>query len=556
MNNNNFYGQNPPPNYQNPPPNPGYSNGQFPNPNQYMPQQQYQQPSNQQHPELNYHPEAQHQNTLNNSQQKYDSDPQYPPEPNPQIPIDSSEYFTGKIAKESKFRDWWAAVLFLLNFALFVFLAVLFIPSTPSISHSTDTSTNIFSEKSFIEMVISMTITIILSLLYMFLVHNFTKGIITVSFWTLAAIIGGLGVYYIIKKVYIAGGILLFFFVLYAKSWFGLKHAIPFTEAVLKSVLKIIRKFPSTIIVSLIFAIIVSAFNTAWYLTLTGSQFYMKKYETCTTKTISSGTSKQQCSNTSLTLTYIYLGFIYFWAIQVIVNVLHTTVCGLFATYYFYEGASEGYPTDTPLLSSLKRASIYSFGSICFGSLIVAILQIFRAIVEMFRFNNTKHIVLTILNIFTDYILGFIQGFIEYFNKYAYIEIAIYGKPFIKASKDTLRLLTSKGLMAVVNDCLTGNVFFMGSIIVSLFRNLLNQFVSTRILNSAVGNGGHGALLGFVGFVFGVSVFTTINGIIGSGSSTAFVCLAEDERAVARSDPDMYAIVNEKYPDVISGISR
>ncbi|PVU92994.1 hypothetical protein BB561_003504 [Smittium simulii] len=552
MNNNNFYGQNPPPNYQNPPPNPGYSNGQFPNPNQYMPQQQYQQPpypthqqppyqthqqppyptyqqpSNQQHPELNYHPEDQHQNSFNNSQQKYDSYPQYPPDPIPQNPMDDSEYFTGKITKESKFRDWWAAILFLVCFALFIFLAVLFIPSTPTNSLSKNTSTNIFSGKSFIVMAISMVMAIILSLLYMFLIHKFTKGIITVSFWVSVIFTAGLGAYYIISKIYIAGAMLLLFSALYALSWFGLKHAIPFTEAVLKSVLKIIRKFPSTIIASLIFAIIVLAFNTVWYFTLIGSQYYMKKYETCTTKTTSS----------------------------VIVNVLHTTVCGLFATYYFYEGASEGYPTDTPLLSSLKRASIYSFGSICFGSLLVAILQTLRAILNMIRHSDDNNIVTTILIICADCILGCIQGLLEYFNKYAYIEIAIYGKPFMKAAKDTLDLLTSKGLMALVNDCLTGNVLFMGSLIVGIVCAIVSYFVSISIVKAAEDNYGYGAVLAFVGFVFGVSVFTTINGLIESGSSTAFVCLAEDERAVARSDPSLYAVVNEKYPDVISGISR
>jgi hypothetical protein len=37
-------------------------------------------------------------------------------------------------------------------------------------------------------------------------------------------------------------------------------------------------------------------------------------------------------------------------------------------------------------------------------------------------------------------------------NRYAYIQIALYGKPYIAAAKDTWRLFVDRGIDALVND--------------------------------------------------------------------------------------------------------
>jgi hypothetical protein len=37
-------------------------------------------------------------------------------------------------------------------------------------------------------------------------------------------------------------------------------------------------------------------------------------------------------------------------------------------------------------------------------------------------------------------------------NRYAYIEIALYGKPYLVAAKDTWKLFVDRGIDALVND--------------------------------------------------------------------------------------------------------
>ncbi len=45
-------------------------------------------------------------------------------------------------------------------------------------------------------------------------------------------------------------------------------------------------------------------------------------------------------------------------------------------------------------------------------------------------------------------------------------EIALYGKAYIPAAKDTWRLFKNRGIDALVNDCLINNIWTFGSIAV------------------------------------------------------------------------------------------
>ncbi len=52
---------------------------------------------------------------------------------------------------------------------------------------------------------------------------------------------------------------------------------------------------------------------------------------------------------------------------------------------------------------------------------------------------------------------------VQYFNKYAYIEIALYGKAYIPAAKDTWHLFKARGVDALVNDSLVSYCFTFGA---------------------------------------------------------------------------------------------
>jgi hypothetical protein len=135
-----------------------------------------------------------------------------------------------------------------------------------------------------------------------------------------------------------------------------------------------------------------------------------------------------------------------------------------------------------------------------FGSLIVAILDLLRAAVQLLQSyaSSEGNTIGAAIACVAQCCIGCLTSAVEYFNRaffsfpvppfstllsstpplalssilpsfipnfssstpgYAYIEIALYGKPYIGAAKDTWRLFKDRGITALINDCLIGNMY-------------------------------------------------------------------------------------------------
>jgi len=171
----------------------------------------------------------------------------------------------------------------------------------------------------------------------------------------------------------------------------------------------------------------------------------------------------------------IFLLFSFYWTWQVIQTWVHVTTSGVFATYYFLEGTPEGVPSS-PTLKSAKRASTTSFGSICFGSLIVAILQLIRSLLRMAA-QDSNNPFAAFCAACAAVLVDIIESLLQYFNFYAYTQVAIYGKSFRESAKDTWKLIKDRGVEAIINDSLISNVLVMGAILVGIITALLSFFV-------------------------------------------------------------------------------
>jgi hypothetical protein len=106
-------------------------------------------------------------------------------------------------------------------------------------------------------------------------------------------------------------------------------------------------------------------------------------------------------------------------------NTVHVTVSGLFATVYFMGTADQTrqfkvtVPVQNPTAKSAKRALTTSFGSICYGSLIVALIQIVKWMID-----NAKNQAKSEGSLFAFFclyclscIMRIIESIVEYFNK-------------------------------------------------------------------------------------------------------------------------------------------
>lgn len=88
---------------------------------------------------------------------------------------------------------------------------------------------------------------------------------------------------------------------------------------------------------------------------------------------------------------------------------------------------------------AFKRAMTYSFGSISLGSLLVAIIQFMRQICSAAQRGaaNEGNLVGSILFCILGCLIGILEWAVEFLNRYAFSYIALYGKSYIAAAKDT-----------------------------------------------------------------------------------------------------------------------
>jgi len=243
----------------------------------------------------------------------------------------------------------------------------------------------------------------------------------------------------------------------------------------------------------------------------------------------------QRFSGTLSAVSLIFLLLSLYWVTEVIKNVVHVTVSGVVATVYFM---GDMMPTN-PTLGALKRSLTTSFGSICLGSLIVSLIKTLRALVQTMRSENNN-----ILLCLVDCILGCIDSLVQYFNHYAYCQVAIYGKSFVEAAKATWQLIKYAGLEAIANDNLIDGVLWMGV----LFNALITGLAGLLIAKIPIFDYSDVSYILFiVGFVIGFIMMILAMQVIDSGVACTFVCFAEDREVLHRTNPELYQRLVETY---------
>merc|ERR1719271_861586 len=108
------------------------------------------------------------------------------------------------------------------------------------------------------------------------------------------------------------------------------------------------------------------------------------------------------------------------------------------------------------VFESFKRATTTSFGSICFGSLLIAIIQALKALVERSGDDDNEGGLACFLRCVATCILQCLEDILEFFNTYAFVHVAFYGDDYCTAGKKTWGLICASGWDMIINDDLTG----------------------------------------------------------------------------------------------------
>jgi hypothetical protein len=124
--------------------------------------------------------------------------------------------------------------------------------------------------------------------------------------------------------------------------------------------------------VSLIEVLLATAFGAWFSVTLVA---VYAKYEPGSNEACSKGVGG--CPTTKVIGLIVFITFAGYSITEVLKNIIHVAISGVYGSWYFYSQKPGGSPKGATG-GAFKRSVTYSFGSISFGSLLVAIIQLLR----------------------------------------------------------------------------------------------------------------------------------------------------------------------------------
>lgn len=223
-----------------------------------------------------------------------------------------------------------------------------------------------------------------------------------------------------------------------------------------------------------------------------------------------------------------YFLFCFFWTHQVVKNHLHVTVAGAVGSWWFSPEQLDGC-CNSAVRGSFFRASTFSFGSICLGSLLVAVVQTLKDFLDMLR-NHDDQVLLCC----AECLLGCIEFLIEYFNKWAFVFVGLYGYPFMEAGKNVITLFKDRGWTTIITDSLVDSILTMVSVCIGLITGILAGVLANN----------QQMLLGeiapwIIGFFVGFMLASTLMSLLASAVNTVIVCFAEAPNELKKNHPHL-----------------
>ncbi|PYI02274.1 protein pns1 [Aspergillus sclerotiicarbonarius CBS 121057] len=361
----------------------------------------------------------------------------------------------------------------------------------------------------------------------------------------------GTAIYYLVRKQYGGGIVFLIFGVFAIICFISWIPRIPFTAYMMEVSIDISRRYGHMFLVSTIGGLVAVAFAAWFSVTLVSIYVAYEPDSTGSNPACRSG----GCSTARVIGLVVYVTFAMYWFSEWIKNTIHTTIAGIYGSWYFFSHSPQGMPKGATR-GAFRRATTYSFGSISFGSLIIAIINMLRQACSVAQRQEAAQgsllgsIMFWILGCF----ISLLDWLVTFFNRYAFCHIALYGKAYIPAAKDTWKMMKDRGVDALVTDCLVGPVLTMGSVFVSYVCALL-AYLYLQFTNPGYNrDGDFTAVIMAFAFVIGLQICQIFMTPVGSGIETLFVAMAWDPQVLVHDHPDMYYRLVQLYPKVQEAI--
>ena len=406
---------------------------------------------------------------------------------------DDGEAFVKGEPQPPAYKDIWFSRAFYLHLVGVIVTAIVYIPSvfidtdsnneekegtwsTKSTTDSTfDNSTMVIPLVVILAVLMGGSMVVTLSLIIV--MTNHSEKVIYLSFvaapallmaWAVVfAVLGGtegleLGIHF--------GFYALFFAAISACVYRAYKSKIPFAASTLQAALEALQVNRGLIFLSMGSLALAFSWSGLWITTMMGifaaadAKGKVSCLDLYPTETDVYNRSDMCDVHPPNVLAIMFLILSFYWTHQVIKNCMHCTTAGTVGSWWF-NGFGDPSLCSGDVSDSLSRTLTFSFGSICFGSLVVAILQLLENMARSARRNRNGQLLACLL----ECILACVRQWVEYFNSWAFVYVALYGYDYRTAGKNVMTLFKNRGWSSFVADRLVFRVLYSTNLVVGIF---------------------------------------------------------------------------------------
>ncbi|CAN1244745.1 Protein PNS1 [Linum perenne] len=141
-----------------------------------------------------------------------------------------------------------------------------------------------------------------------------------------------------------------------------------------------------------------------------------------------------------------------------------------------------------------------------------------------------------------DLLFHLVETLVRFFNKYAYVQIAVYGKGFNRSARDAWELFQSTGVESLVAYDCSGAVLLMGTILCGLITGTCAA-VWTHFKWEAKNE--RMLMVGSTAMLMGMVLVGVAMVVVESAATSMYICYAEDPLLIHRWDAEFFNQLSE-----------
>ncbi|KAH6772242.1 hypothetical protein C2S52_004971 [Perilla frutescens var. hirtella] len=246
-----------------------------------------------------------------------------------------------------------------------------------------------------------------------------------------------------------------------------------------------------------------------------------------------SGVGGATATGTKVNTLFIFLSLLSFtWTLQVARHIMFVTV----SHTKFMKFASE---TEVQFKTAVRDSVKYTMGSICIGSILVPVLGVIRGSARAISLvsGDVDEFMFSCANCCA----GVAKGLVAYGNRWGFVQVGVYHKGIVQASKDTWEMFRRIGIEKLINTDLTSSFCFLSGVVAGSFCALV---------------AGTWALLVHKSYATEVSLYTFLAGYLVNRVAMAWIQASVAAYYVAYAENPQNQQFDGTVPDYIQALQR